>query len=96
MFHALPLLGALHGAAALLYGLSFAERDYASIQYNSSTTYFTLLVVFLLDSSNPHRHVASDRAFGKVVNYGPKTAGQVQLRHLELRSAMGALPAHHL
>jgi hypothetical protein len=46
MIHAFPLLGALHGAAALLYGFSFAERDYASIQYNSLTTYFTLLLVF--------------------------------------------------
>jgi acetyltransferase-like isoleucine patch superfamily enzyme len=46
MFHALPLLGALHGAAALLYGFSFAKRDYESIEYNFSTIYFTLLLVF--------------------------------------------------
>jgi hypothetical protein len=38
MFHALPLLGTLHGDA-----FPFTERDNASIQFNFSTTYFALL-----------------------------------------------------
>lgn len=45
-FHTLPLLGALHGAAALLYGFSFATRDYDGIYYSFPTIYRTVLAVF--------------------------------------------------
>lgn len=44
--HALPLLGALHGAAVVLYGWSYAERDYAE-EYKPYHIYVMVLYMFL-------------------------------------------------
>ena len=46
VFHALPLLASLHGAAAILYGVSFVERDYDGVHYSYVTIYFSVLYVF--------------------------------------------------
>ena len=47
-FHTLPLLGALHGAAAHLYGWSFAERDYQHTKYPFVIIYVAVLSVYLV------------------------------------------------
>jgi acetyltransferase-like isoleucine patch superfamily enzyme len=47
VFHSLPLLTALQGAASLLYGSKFSERDFVGKQYNYPTIYLTVLYVFL-------------------------------------------------
>lgn len=47
-FHTLPLLGALHGAAAFLYGWSFAERDYLNTHYPFVVIYSSILSVYIL------------------------------------------------
>lgn len=44
-FHSLPLLGALHGAAAILYGFSFDERDYFE-KYHPIFIYLVVLCMF--------------------------------------------------
>jgi hypothetical protein len=44
--HTIPILGALHGAAAIWYGFPSDERDY-SISISTSTMFFTVLCVFL-------------------------------------------------
>lgn len=46
VFHSLPLLVALHSAAAVLYGWSLAERDYAKM-YNPFAIYLMVLMMFL-------------------------------------------------
>jgi len=45
-FHALPLLGAMHGMAAMLYGFKFADRDYDGVQYSFANVYVHVLFVF--------------------------------------------------
>jgi acetyltransferase-like isoleucine patch superfamily enzyme len=45
-FHTLPLLGALHGAAAILYGVSVKDRDYSDTRYHFSTFYTAVLFVY--------------------------------------------------
>ena len=47
-FHTLPLLGALHGTAALLYGFPIAERVYDDMPYSSLQVYMALLCVFFV------------------------------------------------
>jgi acetyltransferase-like isoleucine patch superfamily enzyme len=44
-FHSLPLLAALQGTSALLYGYQMADRNY-EIQYDSATIYFLVLFCF--------------------------------------------------
>jgi acetyltransferase-like isoleucine patch superfamily enzyme len=46
VFHTLPLLGAVHGAAALLFGASFDNRDYEDTHYSFATFYATVLFVY--------------------------------------------------
>lgn len=46
-FHALPLLGAFYGAAAVLYGVTAPHPLYVESQYTFSQVYFALLFVFL-------------------------------------------------
>lgn len=46
-FHTFPLLGALHSAAAVLYGWSFADRDYVGTPYSFFAIYFMILFMFL-------------------------------------------------
>lgn len=46
-FHTLPLLGALHAGAGVLYGFPIAERDYWQWSYSFSTVYLTLLLMFV-------------------------------------------------
>jgi acyl-coenzyme A synthetase/AMP-(fatty) acid ligase len=46
-FHTTPLLGALHGAGGFLWGLRFADRDYASTHYSSFTVFTTLVTIAL-------------------------------------------------
>lgn len=45
-FHAMPLLAALHWAAAFLYGWSFTGRDYTEV-YHPLFIYFIVLCMFL-------------------------------------------------
>lgn len=47
MLHTLPLLGALHLAAALLYGWRVADRDYETLPYDFSTIYIVWLFMYL-------------------------------------------------
>jgi hypothetical protein len=47
MFHTLPLLGALHSAAAFLYGWKAAYRDYEGMPYSFSMIYCTWLFMYL-------------------------------------------------
>jgi acetyltransferase-like isoleucine patch superfamily enzyme len=46
VFHALPLLASLHGAAAILYGVSFVERDYVGSHHSFVVIYYSVLYVF--------------------------------------------------
>jgi hypothetical protein len=46
-FHTFPLLLGLHSAAAILYGWSFADRDYAEMNYSFIVIYFMILLMFL-------------------------------------------------
>lgn len=45
--HTLPLLAALHSAAAYLYGLHIADRHYAAMHYSFFTIYMTFLFMYL-------------------------------------------------
>jgi len=45
VFHALPLLAALQGTAAILYGIRIPDRDY-ELEYDSVTIYFLVLFTF--------------------------------------------------
>ena len=45
-FHTLPLLGALHGSAALLYGLPISARDYYVDGYTFVNVYAALISMF--------------------------------------------------
>jgi len=47
VFHSLPLLASLQGAASLLYGVSFSERDFVSAQYSYPVVFAAVLSVFL-------------------------------------------------
>ena len=47
-FHTLPLLGAIHGAAIILYGLSFDDRDYWGEHYHFCTVYIAILACYML------------------------------------------------
>jgi hypothetical protein len=47
IFHSLPVLGALHAAAASLFGFHFYDRDY-SLQCTFSSIYTRVLVFFFL------------------------------------------------
>jgi acyl-CoA synthetase (AMP-forming)/AMP-acid ligase II/acetyltransferase-like isoleucine patch superfamily enzyme/acyl carrier protein len=47
MLHTLPLLGALHMAAALLYGWRMADRDYDHLPYDFSTVYTVWLFMYV-------------------------------------------------
>jgi acyl-CoA synthetase (AMP-forming)/AMP-acid ligase II/carbonic anhydrase/acetyltransferase-like protein (isoleucine patch superfamily) len=51
VFHTLPLLGALHGAAAVLYGFPVAERVYDDMPYSTLRVYIVLLCVFFITHS---------------------------------------------
>ena len=55
-FHTLPILGALHGAAGILYGFPVADRIYDDDQYSPLVVYFTLLCVLFV--TNIARFVA--------------------------------------
>jgi acetyltransferase-like isoleucine patch superfamily enzyme len=46
VFHCLPLLAALHGAAAVLYAVPIYNRDYKHIQYHFVTIYFAVVYIF--------------------------------------------------
>ncbi len=45
--HTGPFLGAVHGAAGILYGFPISQRDY-SLQYSTGTVYATILVGFIV------------------------------------------------
>ena len=46
-FHTLPLLAAIHAAAAYMYGMSFAERNYDETQYAWPEVYVAVLFMFV-------------------------------------------------
>lgn len=46
VFHTLPLLGAIQGGGAILYGLPLIDRVYDSHEYNFFHVYFAILFVF--------------------------------------------------
>lgn len=47
VFHTVPLLAALQGAAAILYGYRFGARDFSGWQYSFAQVYSAILLVFL-------------------------------------------------
>lgn len=47
MLHTLPLLGALHSCAVLLYGWRAVDRDYDGIKYAFHTVYWVWLFMYL-------------------------------------------------
>jgi hypothetical protein len=48
VFHTLPLLGAIHGAANLLFGWKEAERDYHGTTFDFATLYHAMLKSFIV------------------------------------------------